>query len=322
MKQFMKLFKKVNGKNILKQYWYAGVLPFSLILTLILGVSKKSLEIVRLATTNRIINKLRKKYKREILQFKNEYNLNSKRKSSNKVWFCWWQGLENAPKLVKICYQSLIKNLNDREIILITKDNYQNYIKFPDYIITKIESGIITTTHLTDLLRLELLIKYGGTWIDSTVLCTGNKYPDYLFDSELFVFQNLKPGLDGHPTRISSWFITSCTNHPILILTRHLLYKYWKKNKHMINYFIFHMFFELAIEAYPKEWNKVVPFSNSTPHILLLRLFEKHNEHMWKSIKEQTCFHKLSYKFSSNDFDKKGTYYKELIENKFKTIEK
>ena len=35
-----------------------------------------------------------------------------------------------------------------------------------------IDSGQITKTHLSDLLRLELLIRYGGTWIDATVFCT------------------------------------------------------------------------------------------------------------------------------------------------------
>ena len=37
----------------------------------------------------------------------------------------------------------------------------------------KWEKGRIPAAMFSDLLRVELLIKYGGTWIDSTVLCTG-----------------------------------------------------------------------------------------------------------------------------------------------------
>ena len=43
----------------------------------------------------------------------------------------------------------------------------------PEYIVKKWEKGRIPAALFSDLLRLELLIKYGGTWIDSTVLCTG-----------------------------------------------------------------------------------------------------------------------------------------------------
>ena len=168
----------------------------------------------------------------------------------------------------------------------------------------------------SDLIRLELLIRYGGTWIDSTVYCSGGDYPNYMMDSDLFLFQNLKPGLDGHCTSISNWFITSCTNNPILLLVRALLFDYWTKNNKLIDYFIFHDFFELAIEAYPNEWSKVVPFSNSTPHILLLRLFEDYDNDTLKYINDMTKFHKLTYKFSKEKEKLRNTYYDYLVNGK------
>ena len=61
MNQFIKIFKKVGGKEILKQYWRAHVLLWALLETIILGFSRKSLEIVRLAVNNRILGKMRKK---------------------------------------------------------------------------------------------------------------------------------------------------------------------------------------------------------------------------------------------------------------------
>ena len=44
----------------------------------------------------------------------------------------------------------------------------------------------------TDMLRLELLCQYGGTWIDATVLCTGGEGINELLDPDLFVFQQIK----------------------------------------------------------------------------------------------------------------------------------
>ncbi len=313
MKKFLALFKKVGGFGVLKQYLRARVFLFAMIQTLLLGFSKKSLEILRLAVNNRILGKLRKKYRR----FIEDYKTNAQplpRTRSNKVWVCWFQGMEKAPALVQRCYRSLQENLPDREIILITQDNYRQYVTLPDYIEEKAARGIIPKAQYSDLLRLELLLRHGGTWIDSTVFCSGGNIPDYMLNSDLFMFQTLKPGLDGHPTSISNWFITACTGHPLLMLTQALLYEYWKKHDFLVDYFIFHLFFQLAIEAYPEEWSRVIPFSNSVPHILLLRLFEKADEKTWQALQDMTPFHKLSYKFGDTETQKDGTYFRMLME--------
>lgn len=279
-----------------------------------LGLSRKSLEIVRLAVDNRIYCKLKKKYKGFISEYQQkEDTKNILHEHVDIVWVCWFQGMEHAPKMVQYCFESLKSNLHDKRIILITEDNYKEYVQFPAYILEKYEKGCFSKTHLSDLLRLELLIKYGGTWIDATVWCSSPIYPDYLFDSDLFMFQNLKPGLDGQCTAVSSWFITSCSNNQMLMLERALLYEYWKENTKLVHYYLFHMFFQMVIEAYPDEWNKVVPFSNATPHILLLRLFEEYDETIANAVKEMTSFHKLTYKFEESDTTIKNTFYQVLF---------
>ena len=314
MEKIRRLFKKVKGKELIIQYLKTHVFLHFVIQVLTQGLSKKSLEIVRLYVNNRILCKLRKKYRKFVAEYKESQKTELIRQKSDKVWICWLQGMESAPEMVKKCYLSLKENIKGKEIIVLTEENYRQYVQFPKYIQEKIDNGIITKTHMSDLMRLELLIKYGGTWIDATVFCSGNDYPEYLFESDLFMFQTLKPGLDGECARISSWFMTSTTNHPILLLTRALLYEYWKKHNYLKDYFLLHDFMEIAIENYPEEWNKVVPFSNSIPHILLLRLFEPYDENIWKNVKEMTRFHKLSYKFENNEFEHEKTYYKEIFD--------
>ena len=312
MKQFWALFDKVGGKEILRQYWQNHVLVFAMLQALLQGFSKKGLEILRHSVNHKILGKLRKKYRKSITSFQEQYTVANMQRS-NKVWVCWLQGMENAPGLVQTCYRSLQAHLTDRQIILLTENNYRDYVNFPAHIQDKIDRGIITKTHFSDLLRLELLLNQGGTWIDATVFCSGGNIPGYMLDSDLFVFQTLKPGLDGHSTCLSSWFMTACTNHPILLLTRHLLYEYWEKHNKMKDYFLLHDFFQLAMEAYPEAWSKVIPFCNSVPHILLLRLFEPYSEEVWQATCAQTPFHKLTYKFSSEDALAEGTYYAQLF---------
>lgn len=315
MSKFSALYKKAGGKEILRQYARAHVLFYALFQTLLQGFSKKSLEIVRLSVQNKILKKLRKKYKKKIENFAAEIDKSCKdapHENCGKIWFCWFQGLENAPQTVKTCYNSLKENIRDREIIVITEENFGDYVEFPDYILEKYKKGVISRTHFSDLLRLELLIKYGGSWIDSTVYCSGGEIPSYMLGGGLFLFRDLKPGLDGHAVSISNWFITADSGDKILMLTRDLLYAYWKKSK-LTDYFIFHDFFELATERYPEEWGKVIPFPNSAPHILLLRLFEPYNAEIWEAVRGITPFHKLTYKFTEEQQALEGTFYSEIV---------
>ena len=92
---------------------------------------------------------------------------------SATVWFCWLQGIDDAPEIVKACYNSIKRNIPNRETKVIDAKNWKDYVELPDFIVKKWEKGRIPAALFSDLLRLELLIKYGGTWIDSTVLCTG-----------------------------------------------------------------------------------------------------------------------------------------------------
>lgn len=321
-----KIFRQQGGKKLLIQYWKSGAFFTTVCEFILLGKSRCALEILRLSASLKTKQKLSRQYKGVLDNFDKEYNKSlflKPRNQSNRVWVCWFQGMDEAPTIVKKCYKSLISNLHDRDIILITNENMRDYVSFPDYIWEKWEKGIISHTHMTDLLRLELLIKYGGTWIDATVLCTKIRehIPDYFFDSELFMYQTLKPGRDGHSNFISSWYISACTNNKILMATRCLLYEYWKKNNEMIDYFLLHDFMAIVLEKYEEDQKNIVPVSNSTPHILLLRLFEKYDKNIYFATLQQSPFHKLSYKFSDEQKCIQGTYYQVLFGNAEQTYE-
>lgn len=304
-------FKKQGGIKLLKQYWQGGALFTGIGQFLLLGKGRTALEILRLSTTLKTKQKLERKYKWKLEEFDKSY-IEREHKTSDIIWVCWFQGMDNAPDLVKKCYQSVVKNNPDKKVIVLTEKNISEYVSFPEYIVSKWKQEIITHTHMTDLLRLELLITYGGLWLDATVLCTG-KAPEYFFDSDLFFFQTLKPGRDGHASYISSWLMEARTNNKILMATRELCYEYWKTNNTMWDYFLLHDFMSIVLEKYEEDWKKIIPRDNATPHILLLRLFDRYDEKAWAAIKSQTQFHKLTYKFSEEKQKEQGTYYMVLL---------
>lgn len=306
-------FEKQGGFNLIKQYFKGGTLFTAVCEFLLLGKDKKALEILRLSTQFKTKKKLYKKYRKFIDDYAKELSKEDlEHTASDYVWVCWFQGIDNAPDLVKICYKSLKDNLKSKKIILITKENIGEYAQFPQYVMDKWNRGQITDTHMTDLLRLELLIRYGGTWIDATVLCTEKEenIPSYFFNSDLFFYQTLKPGRDGLSQYMSSWLISAKTNNRVLKLTRHLCYLYWQKNNNMVDYFLLHDFMSIALDYYKDDWDKVIPRDNSAPHMLLLRLFDKYDYEMWNAIKMQTPFHKLTYKFDDSNVNINDSYYK------------
>lgn len=306
------IFKKQGGVKLMGQYWKGGALFTAITEFLLLGKSRTALEILRLSATLKTKQKLEKKYKSRLVEFDKNW-IELEHHSSNKVWICWFQGMESAPELVQKCYESVRKNLPNHEIILITSDNMNDYVSFPNFILDKWKRGQISHTHMTDLLRLELLIKYGGLWLDATVFCSGGQIPDYMTEADLFFFQSLKPGRDGHASYISSWFIVAKSNNKLLMAARALCYAYWKENSSMWDYFLLHDFMSIVLDYYPDEWKKIVPRDNATPHILLLRLFDQYDEKIWLAIKSQSQFHKLTYKFSEEDKRKEKTFYRVLF---------
>ena len=249
----------------------------------------------------------KKKYKKIV---ENNPDVKNTHKYSNIGWWCWLQGEDKAPKLNKSCLNSLKKNLIDRKIIIIDEKNYTDYINIPQNIIKKYEKGYIPKAHFSDLIRLELLENYGGTWIDSSVLCTS--YDKNFFDKDLFVFSNWMK--NDEAIVCSNWFITSEVGNPILSMTKMLLYKYWEEYDYLVNYYIFHIFFTISSERYDKAFKSIDKFSNIPPHILQFELLEEYNAKRFLQITNMSSIHKLTQKINGNN-DDKLTYYKYIIEN-------
>lgn len=317
MSRFKQLFDKAGGWKAILNYAKAGVLPYMVAQILLTGKSKTALELMRNGIQLKIKQKLWKHYIGVLRNFDNNYSKEEyPMQKSNKVWVCWMQGLEQAPALVQRCYRSLQDNLKGKEIVLLTESNFDQYVHIPDFIIEKLHKGIITRTHFSDILRLELLIQQGGTWIDATVFCSGGDIPKYMMEDEFFIFQKVKPGSDGSAINMSSWFMSAWSNHKFLLATRELLYAYWQKNDRMIDYFLLHLFMMIVKDYYMEEWKQIIPYPNSLPHVLQLMQFEKFDRRRWDAARKASPFHKLTYKVKVEDTRKEGTFYDVIMNGK------
>ncbi|HES9554174.1 TPA: capsular polysaccharide synthesis protein [Streptococcus pneumoniae] len=254
--------------------------------------------------------KLKKKFRHisltgDELKYKMEF--------SNKVWICWFQGEEHAPELIKTCIQSMRNQLQGREIIVLTEKNISDCTEIPGYIIEKYKKGWISRAHYSDILRIDLLCRHGGLWVDATVLNTGGDFSN--LEVPLFVYKSLNLSRkDSQAIVASSWLISSYSNHPILLYTRKLLWAYWRRKNSLCNYFLFHICFTIATERYPIEWSAVPTFNNHSPHILHFELNEQFSEKRWEQLKHISAFHKLNHHIDYSSGV--NTFYKFIVSSK------
>ena len=239
------------------------------------------------------------------------------------IWQFWDSGAENAPEIVKRCIESIDKFEPDKRHIVLDLKNISEYVELPEIYYTLLSQGKMKMAHFSDILRTYLLLKYGGCWIDSTVLLTG-KIPDYITSSDFFVFKNeLNDDLDG--LNLASYFIHSKPDNKFLKEIKELLFAYWSDNRYLMNYFLY--LHALTAITQRNETNKQlwqnVPFVSFVPvQHFQNELLNPYNEQKWEIFKRESSIHKLSFKTKTLGLNKvkniDGTYYDKLLKGELR----
>ena len=239
-------------------------------------------------------------------------------RQNHTSWIFWKQGMEQAPKLIQKCFDSVCRNKpKGFDIVLLSDDNLNDYIQLPDFIWEKYKKGYITTTHLSDIIRLELLCTYGGCWIDATVFCSGI-IPDYMVNREMFLFKASK--MDNVVLKMSSWWLTAEKSNRLVHVTRKILYSFWKQENNIRNYFLLHAIMSKLIDqdSLCKSIFYNIPyFNNGNSHVLHSKMPVEFDEEEWRIIKDISVIHKLSYKqrYLQGDI---YNYYQALLDDKLR----
>ena len=215
------------------------------------------------------------------------------------IWSCWWQGEENLPPVVKRCFESVHKYCPDYEFRLITENNLHQYIDFPDYIWKKYRKGIISRTLLSDLLRIGLLSRYGGIWLDATVYLTA-PLPPKITETSFFAFHCREI------YQFQSWFLKSAPNDIILSNLQKLFLEYFKHENRLLNYFFTYLAFDVVVSqqrACAEQWQNTPTIVDTFCYDLADNFFAPYSAAKWKQIKSATTVHKLSWKYRQTPND-------------------
>lgn len=218
------------------------------------------------------------------------------------VWTLWWQGLDQAPEIVKTCLKSQQKNMVGEKFqyTIITKDNWRQYMELPDHIIEKVENGKITLTHFSDIIRAELIKNYGGVWIDATVFC--NKKLDLKPVSELFTAKCSPTPRSLTLGRWTGFLIGDKQGSKLFSFMSEAFSQYWKKYDSLVAYLLIDYIIAIAYKYFPEvhEEYERIPVDQTGLWKMLRKMNEKYDPNIWNQAVETADFWKLSYKDEFN----------------------
>ena len=237
-----------------------------------------------------------------------------------KIWILWWQGEDNMPELVKAAVDSA-KRATDKKVVIITEDNFKDYIDMPDYIFQKVKNGIITMAALSDYIRVSLLDRHGGLWIDSTVFFA-KPIPSEVYGAELFSIRNVTNSCQF--VAKGKWNVqflgTNVKHNRVFFQMKTLFEEYWKKYSLLVDYLLVDYCFEYIYEndEASKQLFDNIPYTNPSMHLLRGIMNDVFNEDIFrKLVSDGTYLFKLTYKMKlQKERDGKETFYGHIVNQK------
>lgn len=244
-------------------------------------------------------------YEPTVLQDDWQLGSESSNVNQNVCWAFWASGYKKAPTIVKLCLNSLVKNMPGSKIIILDMNSVRKYASIPEFIYEKMDRGEISLTHFSDILRMALLSQNGGYWVDSTILLKKN--PRFAFQTQSFfsIRQEKANGFNISHGRWTGFLIGGSSFRPVAAYAFQFFINYWKSNDKLIGYFLIDYVLDIAyahnVHQFRELCNSLKP---SNKHINLLMPALRRNvdyQTIIETVVPGTDFFKLSYKKSVSD---------------------
>ena len=225
-----------------------------------------------------------------------------------KIWVFWWSGFDSAPPIVRAAVRSI---RTDAEVVLLDRSNYQQYVQIPEDICKKHDDGIIGHAHFSDIIRLSLLARHGGLWVDSTVFFS-RPIPRQVLDREFFTCKMAEndPLIPSHYLW-AGWILGGEPTFPLFGFAADALIHYWRNHDLVIDYLLMDYIFDLAYEQLPDVRRGIDALPPCCPdrHALMDRINAPYDPAFFD---RDTWFYKLSYRYGApkeKTSDGRPTFY-------------
>jgi tetratricopeptide (TPR) repeat protein len=165
------------------------------------------------------------------------------------IYSFWAQSFDTAPDVVQLCHRRLLER-SSREVLSLDMDSMSKLVRLPAFIEDRPH---IRHAHRAGLLRLELLLRFGGSWIDADCLVmsdVGAELHKLRQPAGFFAF-------DKSRTTLRNWILSAAPGSYLLRMQRAALHHYWRLHNRPVDYLAFHYIWEaltILDERFGREW--------------------------------------------------------------------
>lgn len=209
-----------------------------------------------------------------------------------KTFVFWNSGFAHAPGIVRRCHAEMQRVMGDG-LVALDEMTWPFYVSIPPAVLKRVPLG---KAHFSDILRVALLARYGGAWVDATCL-PGQDFPAFVqqvSSKGFFAYQRNEDGA------ISNWFLCSSGDNYIPRMLFATLCRYWSHHDKPTHYFMFHHLFEalyLVDETFAQIWDGRIRRSADPPHHLGRSMFKPYERKRFVKMFAGASVHKLTWKF-------------------------
>ena len=175
------------------------------------------------------------------------------------IWAFWAQGWSATPPLVQACMRTWHATNPHWRVRLLDADTYSSAVSLADYKYLP----PVTSAAFSDILRVELLRRYGGLWLDATVYVTRPLEECVEMQAEFFAFKFA--GSSTNTTRaLASWVMHARRSSYIVEALSNDTRIWWSQERPFASYhrfgapeyFWLHSLFKLRLqdERFGKAW--------------------------------------------------------------------
>lgn len=213
--------------------------------------------------------------------------------TKTKFFVYWAQGFDQAPPLVQLCVAQMRRVIPKGQLVELTAENLHEYLEVPEVVVSRTQEF---RAHFSDIIRVGLLAKHGGVWLDATTWIDQ--------DPSAFLAKQIEPtGFFAYrysQARLSSWLLASSPENYVAALLYEALCDYWSAHTELVGYFMFHELFEVLFFA-DEKFQEIVhgsPFISANPPHRVQReqLFNTLDVSAIREIVQTDPIQKLTYK--------------------------
>ena len=232
------------------------------------------------------------------------------------IFSLWLQGADNAPEVVRSCWESVRRNCR-QQIVILDEESLGSRIELPDHITRKWKDGTLRPAHYADICRLALLVRYGGLWLDATDYIAA-PFPSWLWDADFFVHMS-GTHIRGWYSYVQNCFIRARKGNFLASAWLELILEYWRREDVAADYFIHQLLFKKLVECNPyasAAFGKMPCVLQDAAH----ELWFGHGDDdfdpaRWEEMASSALFQKTEYSSSMARSPRPGSVAEHLLES-------